>query len=810
MNFKKKYLKYKNKYINLKSQLGGIVPHIENDLLPLEGSYNIAFINKYISKQNNRTDNIYLLRENDLQFEKINQDSVLPDKININDLSHLALENIKLGTEQIPLHVGILNYKYDIIIGLNNYIKEYLISNPSKYGIISEAKTVYNESDKKTWSYIYNIFNTNINDNIFNIKSSQSGYIILNITSHPTVLNFFSFINKTSEFLNFILDYTKDISETIIPFTYKTLLENPLFKNIFNYDTDHNKLINFNDFYTIYKIFDSKKDKDRGIAIPLPDKISMTIDEYNKSTDKKSTEKLFTKLKDNINNFIDFIICCKKIDAEINFNSRFKIKLENLILINWIYYRIKNNKLINSRLSGNLYPINNDNFLSNIMQKNIDGLSTFIRWSKSQTNTSFEKDLFKTIDTPLTTYERITYKGISFANCVENTLLQIIKILSWNNGNYDINKLPLSHHPGLNEILNLLNQTTNKNDTLEIINKFLDIVSGLDIIKYRHETERIEIVAETSNITKLLSYLLTKNFETDIRKLNINYNGDIEDAKDITINGNIRVNVDDGHTEIKLMNQNTLISNYHYRNLIYYFNNIKTVINTSNDIHIFANDIDEFDKKFIIKKIANIYEIKYEQDINNYIIINDINGITFYYSILFLSILFNSIEFITELFIKYKPSINSNILCTPYKYTPLFYANGIVIDILLDNGADINGITSGTSPFNNAASNLNYDKLVKLYERGANINVAGMYNRTVLMTVIDFALIKQEELCYKCCEYLISIGININAQDSNGDTALHLSRKIPKVSELLIQKGADQTIINKYGELWNGELLDDE
>jgi hypothetical protein len=807
MNYQQKYLKYKSKYINLKSQLGGIVPHIDCDLLPLEGSYNIAFINKYISKQNDRNDNIYLLREDNLQFEKINQDRVLLDKININDLSHLALENIKLGTEQIPLHVGILNYKYNIIIGLNNYIKEYLISNSSKYGIISEAKTVYSEADKKTWSYVYNIFNTNINDNIFNIRSSQSGYIILNITSHPTVLNFFSFINKTSEFLNFILDYTKDISNPIRQFTYKTLLENPLFKNIFNYDTDHNKLINFNDFYTIYKIFDSKKDKDRGIAIPLPDKISMTIDEYNKSTEKKSTEKLFTKLIDNINNFIDFIICCRKIDTEINFYSRFKIKLENLILINWIYYRIKNNKLINSRLSGNLYPINNDNFLSNIMQKNIDDLCTIIRVSKKiQTNSSYEKDLFKTIDTPLTTYERITYKEISFANCVENTLLQIIKILSWNNGNYDINKLPTNHHPGINEILNLLNQTTNKNDTLEITIKFLNIVSGLDIIKYRHQKERIEIVAETSNVINSLSYLLNQDFDSDIRRFNIHYNGNIEDAKDITINGNIRVNIDKGHTEIKLMNQNTLIPNYHYRNLIYYFNNIKTVINISKDIYLFANDIDEYDKKFIIKKIANIYEIKYEQDINNYIIMPDANGLIFNYSILFLSILFNSIEFITELFIKYKPSINANIICSDQKDTPLFYANGIIIDILLDRGADINYKTGiNVTPFWRAASFLNYDKLVKLYERGADIHICDSTKQTALAVAAHSAF--NEDLCYKCCEFLIKIGININAQDTSGNTALHYTYH-SRILNLLIQKGASQGIRNYEGKLFN-EMDDD-
>ena len=792
MNYKKKYLKYKNKYINLKSQLGGIVPHIDSDLFPLEGSYNIAFINKYINKQNNRNDNIYLLRENDLQFEKINQDSILPNKININDLSFLAKVNIKLGTEQIPLHVGTLNYKFNIIIVLNNYIKEYIIK---KYGPISDSKTVYSEPEKKTWSAIYNIFNSNINDNIFNIKNSQSRYIILDITSRPTVLNFFSFINKTSEFLNFILDYTKDISNPIKPFTYKILLENQLFKNIFNYDIDHNKLINFNDFYIIYKVFNDKHDRE------------ITIAEYRKKTEKKSADKLFETLLNNINNFIDFIICCKKIDTEINFNSRFKIKLENLILINWIYYRIKNNKLINSKLSGNLYPINNDNFLSNIMQKNIVELDSIVAINRIRSDSTYENNLFRTIDTPLTKYERITYKGIFFANCVENTLLQIIKILSWNNENYDINKLPISHHLGLNEILYLLNQTTNKNDTPEIINKFLDIVSGLDIIEYRYPKERIEIISNTPNIIKSLSYLLTQNFETDIRKLKLN----IDYARDIIINSNITVLINPGHTEILLIDQNTLEPNYYYNNLIYYFNNIKTNINFSKNIYLFAEGIDEYDKQFIIKKIANIHEIIYEEDINNYIIITDANEFKFYYSILLLSIKFNSIEFITELFIKYKSSINTNIICGPNNYTPLFYANDIVIDILLDNGADINyKAEKNITPFYNAAQNLNYDKLVKLYERKANINMVSSFNTTALMTVIFNTLKSQEELCYKCCEYLITIGISINAQDNNGDTALHLTGIKYKISELLIQKGADQTIKNKEGKVWDYDEDDED
>ena len=115
---------------------------------------------------------------------------------------------------------------------------------------------------------------------------------------------------------------------------------------------------------------------------------------------------------------------------------------------------------------------------------------------------------------------------------------------------------------------------------------------------------------------------------------------------------------------------------------------------------------------------------------------------------------FNSIEFITELFIKYKSSINANIICGPNNYTPLFYANGIVIDILLDNGADINHKTGNNiTPFYNAAQNLNYDKLVKLYERKANINIVSSFNTTALMTVILSALKSQEKLCYKCCEY---------------------------------------------------------
>lgn len=120
MNYYQKYIKYKIKYLNLLK--GGIVPQIDCDLLPFEKKdINIIYLDRFILQNNKDPNNNYLLN-NEYKFEKTNLQIKQP-LFNTSDLSMLANLSIQLGCEIIPFHVGSLQFNFNIIIGLLEYIK---------------------------------------------------------------------------------------------------------------------------------------------------------------------------------------------------------------------------------------------------------------------------------------------------------------------------------------------------------------------------------------------------------------------------------------------------------------------------------------------------------------------------------------------------------------------------------------------------------------------------------------------------------------------------------------------------------------
>ena len=72
---------------------------------------------------------------------------------------------------------------------------------------------------------------------------------------------------------------------------------------------------------------------------------------------------------------------------------------------------------------------------------------------KQQEELNDEEDinklLLQKISVPIVPYGQSTYEGHSFPNCVENTILQLLKILSWKDGIYKIDLLPLNTGRGI-------------------------------------------------------------------------------------------------------------------------------------------------------------------------------------------------------------------------------------------------------------------------------------------------------------------------------------------------------------------------
>jgi len=135
--------------------------------------------------------------------------------------------------------------------------------------------------------------------------------------------------------------------------------------------------------------------------------------------------------------------------------------------------------------------------------------------------------------------------------------------------------------------------------------------------------------------------------------------------------------------------------------------------------------------------------------------------------------------------------------------TPLIDAthqkNSKTIELLLNKGADINGIggKNGETPLMVASRKGSFDIVRLLVDEGADINASGAYGDTALLAA---AWTCQNEIA----KYLIKNGARVNAKNVNyGSTALNIVAgecKNKDFIRLLLDNGADIHIKNNGGD----------
>jgi len=123
------------------------------------------------------------------------------------------------------------------------------------------------------------------------------------------------------------------------------------------------------------------------------------------------------------------------------------------------------------------------------------------------------------------------------------------------------------------------------------------------------------------------------------------------------------------------------------------------------------------------------------------------------------------------------------------------------IELLIDNGANVNRVGGwGWTPLHSSVYGNSRDAFDLLVSRGANVNARTDKEETVLHLLIQWGRGPDQ------VKFVLSRGVDINAADACGWTALHRAvlYNLPEIVKLLIAKGADVNLKDSDGRtpLW--------
>jgi len=615
--------------------------------------------------------------------------------INDNNIYKLADEQITISDEiKIPFHLCLLS-KYKILDELyQKHINIIIDTKQTNYKYINiNKKEKYKIQIKlKSEDIDQNLFKLQENEiflknnakkvftNIFNLHSETNR--ILDITYNYNILLKYSYCNKFLELLKLIydiqskIDYKNlDIMSTNIEekknvFKYIKILFNNDEYNLEDYITIN--IINFfispasnlkNNFKNIYDCYKQKlEDNDYKNAIQtyinisdttllfkyitdsnvnlqkgktnviLKEDVKNTIGKKNLDSDLKSLKE---HLEDDIKDIKQLLLFNLYVDNEIDISPKFSYIFYAL----FIYYRI-NKPLISYPLFSNLYPINKNNFICNLI--GIESEYLYLLINKSDNELSINKKMFYSNYIKHSILHLggfvIKTEKYSYTNCVENSILEFIKILFWDQTQFEI-KLPEENIETETETLKLLRDIFNDiNKNLNNITSFYEsneynkkidhLFSGHNNIYYRNNDKTksllyplytYEMDSTMNNVYNMLCIILNfkteeelkkylgeiNNYNTDITKIDIT---DKDGIIDIYINEYklYTINIETGHAYLESFEKIGIFEliEYDYFNLLIYNTNIISNYNI------------QICEEYIIK-YENLLS-KYEKDHKNY------------------------------------------------------------------------------------------------------------------------------------------------------------------------------------------------
>ncbi len=559
---------------------------------------NIYFNNQIIINNNNLGQKFNL--NDDFVFEP----KVGPyyNNFEIGLLANLVNENIIIGKKKIPFHACLIQNKFNIIKKLyQNLTSKYIriIANSNKE-IISG-----NDID-----FIRNIFTKT-----FIINRNNDDYI--GIASKSNILHKFAFANKFKELLNIIYKYEDLTPETLV--TCDEILSEDILKCF----KSNQAYINLSDLVKITDEFTELSKKDMETDTKLSDMSLKHNQSILSTSDYKTLKEHLKNDIYNIKQFIKFNRLIKLMERKELF-SDVGIGLAELFYCCYIGERLYNPRLRIGYLSNKILPINQFNFLSNLLDKSYEEIIQITPFDSSDISYVIYKfsDAIPFYHAYGTTQVTINGSDYPFADCVENTLLQLIKTHCWNSERkiFDSNYLPVGSIPQLVDFINRL--TIENDNSKEIKNEFGSIVSNIEGLSFIYRSRlNYEIKSDISNFIFILNYLFGLRSKADTLSSDLMRSRKNPQINNITLNGNtieytllnVSINffIKTGHSSHSVTNSKTNYENYKYINLAKFFTSNYSLISLFRfNIYRFISLMNPNKKKFV-----NINQLLIDKDL---------------------------------------------------------------------------------------------------------------------------------------------------------------------------------------------------
>lgn len=340
------------------------------------------------------------------------------------------------------------------------------------------------------------------------------------ISARPNVLTRYIYINKIKEILNLLYDSQIDfqkLNNLLGRHDFDVQPEYVLCKrkllNIF--DENETRFINFVDMMEIYKHYTQHGTIPTTITIGS----RQTPELLTSSADVSTTDDYF---KHEMRKLAEFK---KMIDTFIKINPLTQVRADIILFGIYLQKRIKIPKLVLG-MSGavnddNILPINVSNLLDNLFSRK------FIR------DIFFEDNECQTPESIIMKSHHINLKitetngvsiinddpDMSFSNCVEIMLLQLLKTLAYDcdSNKYNTELLPLTTHSIFVNIINQLILDDIHTDSPKLVTDFVNNTINISGVEYKQNKNDIkyEITSNLENVIHVIEYM----FGTIIDKL---------------------------------------------------------------------------------------------------------------------------------------------------------------------------------------------------------------------------------------------------------------------------------------------------